>query len=153
MDVCYACIAILRISILLSAWLFLWISYPASVLLSQHFAPFVADTGSKSGRRLHNVVMIMEWQASQQWCWAGSLRKNWRLFHADSPAGDYATKYKCRLYKSCNETRVSKLTMCACRGSRVLNVYVCKCTLWLWRTHNWSTDLNLFCLYFAHTYM
>ena len=40
------------------------LAYPASVLLSQHFAPYVADGGSESGRRLRNVVVIMEWQVS-----------------------------------------------------------------------------------------
>ena len=42
------------------------LAYPASVLLSQHFAPFVADAGSESGRRLRNVVVIMEWQVSSE---------------------------------------------------------------------------------------
>ena len=42
------------------------LAYPASVLLSQHFAPYVADGGSESGRRLRNVVVMMEWRVSSQ---------------------------------------------------------------------------------------
>ena len=49
------------------------LAYPASVLLSQHFAPYVADGGSESGRRLRNVVVIMEWQVSSE---AGQLSED-----------------------------------------------------------------------------